>query len=109
MDYRIPVLLLGAVILASGCLGESPPSDMEYDAATLECIRLCQDALGRGEDLSSGPCLSNDVQGRFVCDVAHSPRDPFTDNDPANQCPAYGNTVQHFIEVEPDCSFIRAV
>ena len=75
-----------------------------------ECVNLCKQALIRGENLTNGPCLANPLQSNpdWVCDVAHSPRQP-VDNLKENQCSAYGKTAKHFIEVTPNCQFIRAV
>jgi hypothetical protein len=42
-----------------------------------------------------------------VCDVAHEPREA-ADNLPANQCASYINgSANRFIEVTPECIFIR--
>ncbi len=69
------------------------------------CIELCMEKR-EAMDLSSGPCLSNRIAPGWVCDVAHSPRQS-VDNDPENQCPAYGKNATHFVEVDPECRFIR--
>jgi hypothetical protein len=110
MDYKVPLLLLSMVIFVSGCTGEQPPGKLDFDAAARECMNLCAAALQNGTSLADGPCLSNMIAEHFVCDVAHSPRDPFVDNDPANQCEAFvDGTIKHFVEVVPQCSFIRTV
>jgi hypothetical protein len=105
--------LLVATILVSGCIGQinngvqSGPSVTSPDVqAKKACVDLCfQEKKSR--DLGSGPCLSNEIMPDWVCDVAHNPRQD-VDNNPANQCPAFGKTAQHFIEVDPDCNFIRS-
>ena len=74
--------------------------------AVEKCVQLCQQAKEEGLDLSSGPCLSNSVAPGWVCDVAHWPRLP-VDNDPRNQCPAYGKEAFHFVEVDENCNVIR--
>ena len=56
--------------------------------------------------MTNGPCLSNEIVEDWVCDVAHSPRQA-VDDLPENQCPAYGDKASHFVEVDPDCNFIR--
>jgi len=80
----------------------APPSPADI------CIAECKYALSQGRDLSAGPCLLNPIAEypEWVCDVAHSPREA-VDNNPANQCPAFGKAASHFVEVAPDCSFIR--
>jgi hypothetical protein len=45
----------------------------------------------------------------WVCDVAHEPRQP-VDNLRENQCDAWhAGTATHFIEVTPECEFIKAI
>ena len=72
------------------------------------CELLCREKLAEGIDLSNGPCLSNQIAPDWVCDVAHDPRQE-VDNQPENQCPAYGKTAMHFVEVTPECALIREV
>ncbi|MEM5798270.1 MAG: hypothetical protein QXP39_01885 [Candidatus Aenigmatarchaeota archaeon] len=99
--YLVLVLIL-LVLIISGC------TTGEDAQATNLCIQLCQAVKQNGTDLSAGPCLSNAIIPGWVCDVAHSPR-AYIDNIPENQCPAYGMTAKHFVEVDPECNFIRAV
>jgi len=70
------------------------------------CQTLCLEKLSQGVDLSDGPCLSNSITEDWACDVAHSPREE-VDGDPNNQCSEYGKTASHFIEVDPECAYIR--
>lgn len=72
------------------------------------CLDLCRTQLAAKANLSSGPCLSNNIGPGWVCDVAHNPRVPEIDNMPENQCPEYGKSASHFVEVDPNCNFIRA-
>lgn len=110
MNYKTPALVLFVIVLISGCTDtqEAPATRGETNEATLACVSECQKALAEERDLSQGPCLSNEIIDNWVCDVAHAPRQQI-DNDPINQCPAYGETTRHFVEVDPDCNFIRAV
>lgn len=118
------ILILGVVIivivgvaLLTGLFGggERPASTSEgtgsitslADQAKTKCIQLCQSKLQQGINLAPGPCLSNEIVSDWVCDVAHDPRQE-VDNDPANQCPQFGKTASHFIEVDPECNFIRS-
>jgi hypothetical protein len=115
----ILVLLMG-VLLVSGCTQAG--SDMyrqthemqttTEEKAKLECVFLCESMKSK-IDLSNGPCLSDDNPDwdveDWVCDVAHSPREP-VDNLPENQCQDYRERkATHFVEVDPDCNFIKAV
>ena len=94
-------IFLLLLILVSGCIGD------EKEIAKNKCIALCKEFKNNGTDLSNGPCLSNEIIEDWVCDVAHWPRLD-VDNDPRNQCPAFGKTARHFVEVDPNCNFIRA-
>jgi len=90
-----------------------PEETSTQEPARMLCIELCQVELDAGKDLSNGPCLSDDNPKwdikDWVCDVAHDPREP-VDNLPENQCVAYRRgDMHHFVEVDPDCNFIKAV
>jgi len=74
------------------------------------CVQACKNAA-KTRKLEEGPCLLDPMpeDADWVCDVAHWPRQAI-DNQPENQCQSYRNqTSHHFIEVTPDCDFIRAV
>jgi len=123
MEQR--VLILGVVVIIIVVLaflfgtpkgGEKPSTTSEgvssitslADQARNKCIELCQSKIQQGINLAPGPCLSNQIVSDWVCDVAHEPRQD-VDNDAANQCPQYGRTASHFVEVDPECNFIRSV
>jgi hypothetical protein len=80
-----------------------------------ECVELCKKALEEGKDLSNGPCLSdNNPEWKFtnwVCDVAHWPRES-VDDMRENQCNEWWKAYEegrkiNFVEVDPNCNFIR--
>jgi len=105
MGHLAAVLLI--VALASGCIGQpSGGPRTVQETAKASCMELCEQAVSEGADLSSGPCLSENVADGWVCDIAHSPRTA-VDNDPANQCSAYGKGAPHFVEVDAACNLIR--
>jgi len=88
----------------------APVYDREMQA-NYTCIDRCRAAPVMNISLSSGPCLSDnmswDVPG-WVCDVAHEPR-AAVDNQPENQCQSYlSGSAHHFVEVTPECEFIRS-
>lgn len=88
------------------------PYATDMDRAVYRCVFLCKASGDQGLSLEDGPCLSAgspewDIPD-WVCDVAHSPREE-SDNLPQNQCPGYGSSANHFVEVSPDCVFIRAI
>ena len=84
------------IIGVSGC-----PNKYKY-----ECIQACK----ASQEKLSSECLLNPIPNTdYVCDVSHSPRTQ-EDNLPENQCSAWRNgTAKHFIEVTPDCEFIRVI
>ena len=105
------IIVIVGIIYAAYVFYRPPLSDkglFNESTAKQKCIQACQTALDAGQNLENGPCLSNKIADDWVCDVAHSPRQAI-DNDPANQCPEYGKSAKHFVEVTPDCKFIKAV
>lgn len=92
-------------ILFSGCTQQTQSPDLTEKAKN-ECITLCEMAKTGGTDLSKGPCLSNAIIEDWVCDIAHNPRQA-VDNDSANQCSEFGHASHHFIELDPNCNFIK--
>lgn len=113
MEGRIIVgFVVGALFFAGAYLAyantfKAKDSGSASDLSPRQtCEKLCSRALAEGMDLSNGPCLSGNITTGWVCDVAHSPRQA-VDNEPINQCPEYGKSAQHFVEVSPSCIFIR--
>ncbi|MGC8812605.1 MAG: hypothetical protein ACP5O8_03430 [Candidatus Aenigmatarchaeota archaeon] len=103
------VLIVALVLIAVGIGGYYYYINWkEVETAKEACIKACREAKAEERNLNDGPCLSNEIIKNWVCDVAHSPREPI-DDIMENQCPEYGNTAQHFVEVDPNCNFIRAV
>lgn len=75
------------------------------------CIKKCNELLNAGTNLSSGPCILDPVpeMNEWVCDIAHQPRQA-VDNARENQCNAWHNSsAKHFIEITPECEFIKSV
>ena len=119
MKKELIFTLFILILFCSGCTKSSesklkPTGDTPVkELATQKCIDECKNRLALEIDLSDGPCLSDgDVNWMiedWVCDVAHSPRVD-VDNQPENQCQTYREgKAHHFVEVDPDCNFIRAV
>ena len=104
--------MFAAITLAALFAGCAQPAQQATQTAELErakvlCIQECFSQQAAGLDLSRGPCLSEEITRDWVCDAAHYPRQQ-VDDDPANQCPAYGKTASHFVEVDAECGFLRA-
>lgn len=99
---------LVCLVFISGCISTVQiPEPTEKDIAISRCIELCNWEKNRGRDLSNGPCLSENITNGWVCDVAHDPREEI-DNLEENQCSEWQKTAFHFVEVTPECKFIRA-
>ncbi|MDP3948208.1 MAG: hypothetical protein Q8P87_00690 [bacterium] len=97
---------LATVFLNSGGQKSTPKS--EIDTAVNQAAHLYRQEKERGRDLSSGPCLSDDLLPGWVVDIAHSPR-LSVDDLPGNQCPAYREgRAKHFVELDQDGNLIRA-
>ncbi|MEM2822267.1 MAG: hypothetical protein QXE64_01605 [Candidatus Pacearchaeota archaeon] len=101
-----------ALILCSGCK-EKLSEDRGLKEGTKElelCMAACLSALAKNQSLENGPCLLDPIENSdWVCDIAHWPREQ-VDNLRENQCNAWHNgTAKHFIELTPECKFIRAL
>ena len=104
-------------MFVSGCIETNVTEDPTNTPSTdpqERCVELCREQIANEMDLSTGPCLSEieDVDWNFddwVCDAAHFPR-KLTDNNAQYQCQAYRKEIaSHFVEVSPNCEFIRKV
>jgi len=114
---RTSGLILVCLLVIGWCVscgtGNAKEERSTKDKAISKCVDLCKEAKDKGQDLSNGPCLSDDNPkwdvANWVCDVAHWPRQS-VDNKPENQCKEFrlGNA-SHFVEVDPSCEFIRAM
>lgn len=110
MRWLIIVLVLIFTVVISGCIGQTK-TKTDINKVTSACVNECKFWLNSSKDLSNGPCLLNPVPEfpDWVCDVAHQPRQNEIDNKPENQCSEYGKTANHFIEVDPNCKFIKSI
>ncbi|MBM3303918.1 MAG: hypothetical protein FJY76_02385 [Candidatus Aenigmarchaeota archaeon] len=107
MKLILWALLTAAIVVISGCVASNTNVPGLTDAVS-RCQQKCLDLVTTRADLSKGPCLDNNITAGWVCDMAHDPRRP-VDDDPSNQCPAFGTTARHFVEVNENCRIIRAV
>ena len=71
--YMDKLLLIMSLLLVLGCTQQTIEASNNKTPTEL-CIEACREALSQGEDLSNGPCLSNEIASDWVCDVAHKPR-----------------------------------
>ncbi|MDD2807398.1 MAG: hypothetical protein PHW95_02680 [Patescibacteria group bacterium] len=106
---RVTQQLTNTADLVSGKVQAEQKKQADKTAATINCQDLCQTTLSNdGVDLSVGPCLSEKILSDWVCDIAHSPRQPI-DNDPRNQCADFRTgSAHHFVELDGNCNIIQA-
>lgn len=84
-----------------------PGVSNEADAAVRRAQQVYRDKKLQGDDLRSGPCLSNDLMPGWVADLVHNPRSR-TDDLPQNQCRAYlEGKASHFVELDLDGNVVR--
>ena len=105
---KIPVIFLFFLfVFLAGCTQPNSAQNTANQSPAVEkCVALCNISLENGNDLSAGPCLSNQIIDDWVCDVVHNPR-AAVDDQTENQCPEFGKTAKHFVEVSPACELIR--
>lgn len=102
------VLLTAAATLLFNNFVIKPVPKTEIDTAVNQAKLLYSQRRDRGEDFSSGPCLSNALMANWVADIAHNPRLPI-DDLPENQCVAYlEGRAEHFVELDIEGNLIRA-
>lgn len=107
---KLTILLLTLLVFVGGCAQiQSTPIPANQEAASL-CNQICK---SYDKNLSNGPCLSGNnpdwTVNDWVCDVAHSLRQP-VDDLPENQCSAFREgKASHFVEVDMECNLIRTV
>lgn len=105
----LAAILVLLVLLYVSILSDSVPAATAQKKA---CVDLCSTISQRGETWYAGMCLAeagqNGMAENWVCDVAHNPRQD-VDNLKENQCATYGRAGKHFVEVDTECRFIRAV
>lgn len=83
--------------------GDSPEADRAVAIAQL----VYQRRLEEGVDLSSGPCLTNDLMPGWVADMVHIPREE-ADNLSENQCVAFvEGRAQRFVELDLKGNVVR--
>jgi len=109
------IIFLISIFVVSGCLKQNDTNGgglMVSEDPQQRCTDICVKQIQNGADLSEGPCLSETVGvewniSGWVCDVAHNPRKNIDDST-INQCQEYRtNAAEHFVEVTPNCEFIR--
>jgi hypothetical protein len=112
----VPFFFIAGVLLANtlatgGCGSSGQAVNPSgRDRAVDEAQASFRQAQVSGEDLSTGPCISESLPTLpdWVADIAHDPRQP-VDDQPANQCARYrSGEAHHFVELDTDGTLIRA-
>jgi len=106
-ELKAAFAILFVLAVLFGCIGgKLVPDEQAALSAVQKCQMHCSAAEKKGVDMSPGPCLGV-IDTDWVCDVAHSPREA-VDDLPENQCADFREgRAHHFVEVTPDCKFIR--
>lgn len=80
----------------------------EIETAINQAKHLYSLRVKSGQDLSTGPCLSDALMPGWVVDIIHSPRVE-VDDLVENQCPSYveGRSL-HLVELDTAGNFVRA-
>jgi hypothetical protein len=96
------------LILDKQPIVNSQPDLSDFEQAILEKAKeIYKEKKAQGIDLTSGPCLSEDIEIDWVLDIAHSPREP-VDDLTENQCQNYRQgKAKHFIELTPNGKLIK--
>lgn len=77
------------------------------EKAVAEGKALYRKAILEHRDISTGPCLSNDLMKDWVVDIVHDPRES-VDDQPHNQCQAYlEGRAKHFVELDIAGNLVR--
>ena len=102
------LLLAGYFTLAVNNAFVKGPSKTEIEVAINQAQHFYRQKKMRGEDLSSGPCLTESLMPDWVVDIVHSPRLPIDDLT-ANQCQSYREgRAKHFVELDINGNLVRA-
>lgn len=84
-----------------------PGLSSEFDTMVGRAQKIYKDRKALGIDLSTGPCLTNDLDDNWVADIVHNPRQP-VDNLAENQCPAFlEGRATHFVELDANGEVVR--
>ncbi|EKD91254.1 MAG: hypothetical protein ACD_30C00035G0003 [uncultured bacterium] len=84
-----------------------PGYSYEIDQAVNQAQTLYAQKKALKEDLTNGPCLTNDLMTGWVVDLVHNPRQPI-DNNEQYQCQAYREgRATHFVELDLNGEVVR--
>ncbi len=102
------VIIVTSLLVVFYDLNDGKASNSEIKEAYDGATNLYRQMKSRKVDLSSGPCLSNDLMPGWVADLVHDPRIAL-DELPENQCQAYfEGRAKHFVELDLQGRLVRA-
>lgn len=104
------MMIFTGIMLATG-VKTANVNNQKYSDYETELIAKAKDVYARkveqGLDLTNGPCLNDELDGDWVLDIAHDPREA-VDDQLENECPAYRDgRAKHFIELDEEGKVIR--
>ncbi len=103
----VSFLTISPSLFSSQTPAYKPGLSPEADAAVSKSIKLLKEQKLKGEDLTNGPCLTNDLLPGWVADIVHNPRQT-VDNLTEYQCQAYREgRAQHFVEIDLNGTIVR--
>lgn len=109
--FFLVLAVLGIVSFAVVKLNKTPVykkgSSATFDVAIAAATNVYRKMAVEKIDMSSGPCLTNDLMPGWVVDVVHTPRE-VSDDLPENQCQAYREgRATHFVELDQSGNLVR--
>lgn len=101
------ILITVYVVLVVHSSYPQPLAKTEIETAINQANHLYSIRVKSGQDLSTGPCLSDALMPNWVVDIVHRPRIAL-DDLAENQCPSYveGRSL-HLVELDIDGNFVR--
>lgn len=85
-----------------------PGRDTEIDTAVNQAQYIYRIRKEKGQDFSTGPCLTDALLPGWVVDIVHVPRQ-LIDDLPENQCAALlEGSATHIIELDLEGNLVRA-
>lgn len=118
---QFAAIFLGIILLGAGCFSKETQKESinkaksiieikkeaEKDLAIAKAKEIFRQKVAEGVDLSSGPCIAENLIPGWVADIAHNPRQPI-DDLPENQCQNFREgKASHFVELDLEGNVIR--
>jgi hypothetical protein len=116
LKAKIPLfvyIIIFILILLAGILNVYLRNVNDYkenkELAINECIKECELFVLKGNIVTDGPCISQEIIKNWACDIVNQPKIKLIDSNPKNQCESYNkNKVKYLVEVTKNCELISA-